>query len=855
MSYFVYKDADKSTIDLFTKSGFKVVTSIGDVKNSTIVYDMSYPVECGENNGNTLILLVTNPIFDTKIIDKFDFFLPTSPYLYDNLLKTLGFRLLLPINPGGHKYWDKYFCTDKFFRGYRSRLSTFKKGNYNACGLVIYDDNNELVGKDYSNVRTIKIDSCINKTLFDIHNHLVLRRKAEANTKFYVPKQNGYETIFVKNYSDKINVKRGVRYFIVREGFRYTQGINFAKIFDNCIRSNLNIASFKVSGATDPEYALIWHNKRTKSLTLCEMLTYVEYHDSRIVGHNETKITDDDVYNIYYHYGQRRMYHMYEHLLPVQNSYYDVLVKFVRKINIVDDQRCNGKKFLRIVSFWGGLNNYPFKVSDITDFVKNNEYLFEQKRALLVSKAITSYGGNQKTAIQVYNELMEEGYDVKVACITKIDLVGCIDKNDVLKFKRIDDMVMECNSGPYEFVIINKLDEMVGRAKHIKPRRMFITHNSMDPVNTNLIKYNGYFEKIFTINHHHASSMYSNGVNCTVTRYLNYDDNNIKRVDDRKTFRYNIVFIGRLSNEKNLSLLLDSLAEFNKGRMKNKIKLTVMGNGKIGEDVARYANDPNVYFTGRVDHDRIIYYLSNADYLVSTSCTEGIPFVFLEAMSAGIPVISSNIIGCKEVVNDNSTGFLYDFEGYNEIKDSMSIVDGRWNVFNIMSRHRDKNVKSIVSALERAYSVSISQWNTMSQNCHSYYTEHFNIGTKYKINMRNMNSCNKVAIVCDDCDPMFERLFKNIDIVKSLDESVRGTYDMVLDLNTFDIFCGRLSLLKNNRFDAKHLGRMNKTMSRLYRLRREMIDNDIRELLDGKSRITINKGEKSLNVNAVNNYI
>ncbi len=47
-----------------------------------------------------------------------------------------------------------------------------------------------------------------------------------------------------------------------------------------------------------------------------------------------------------------------------------------------------------------------------------------------------------------------------------------------------------------------------------------------------------------------------------------------------------------------------------------------------------------------------------ADVLVSTSATEGVPNVVLEAMSWGLPVIATDVGGVAEVVRDGETGFL-----------------------------------------------------------------------------------------------------------------------------------------------------------------------------------------------------
>ena len=50
-------------------------------------------------------------------------------------------------------------------------------------------------------------------------------------------------------------------------------------------------------------------------------------------------------------------------------------------------------------------------------------------------------------------------------------------------------------------------------------------------------------------------------------------------------------------------------------------------------------------------------YLANADIYLSTSLWEGLPLSVLEAMSIGLPVVLSDCVGNRDLVEDN--GFLY----------------------------------------------------------------------------------------------------------------------------------------------------------------------------------------------------
>jgi len=659
---------------------------------------------------------------------------------------------------------------------------------------------------------------------------LLIGKRFSAFNSFKCPLSTKYKTIYINDYTDSISLTRNATYFIVRKGFNFYRNVKFQEVIDNYVNNMFSCVSFPVAGLSDNEFAIIWRSDKNKDTNMCNLLSSVEFHDERLLGQNKEKLSLCNVYNIYKSYGINNMYHMYEHLSKIDSSYYDILVKFVRGVNIINNQKCNPDKFFRILSFWGGLNDYNFDVNEIKKFIKNNNQLFTQKNVLLLSKSIIKYGGNQKTAIQLYNELIEEGYNVKLGCVTAMDLVNCIDKNDIIKFDNVNDIVIEANKGNYEYVIANKLDQFVELAQNIKCQCMFVTHNSMDPINKSLIENSKHFDKIFTINHYHTSLLYDNNACSTVTRYLNYDDNVRTKIASRASLKNNIVFIGRISNEKNVNLLLEAFELFNKTF--KKVTLTIIGDGKLDINHSEYKN---VNFVGRCNYDEIIYHLVHSDYLVSTSCTEGMPFVFLEAMSIGIPVISSNILGCNEIIEENKTGFLFDFENYNKNKNSMD----NWDIFDIVTKDNKKNILNITNILKKAYTIDINKWNQLSNNCYKFYKYNFNESNMFKINMSNILKTNKLAIVCNDCDILFKNLFSNIDIREKLSEECVNNYDIIVNVDSFDIFCGKLSLLRNNGFKDRNLRAMNKTISRLYKLHKEMKDNKIKTLSDNTNSISI----------------
>jgi glycosyltransferase involved in cell wall biosynthesis len=78
--------------------------------------------------------------------------------------------------------------------------------------------------------------------------------------------------------------------------------------------------------------------------------------------------------------------------------------------------------------------------------------------------------------------------------------------------------------------------------------------------------------------------------------------------------------------------------------------------GKIRTEIQRLGLGANIHLLGlRHDVPRL---LAAADVFLLTSVSEGIPLTIIEAMAARLPVVSTNVGGISEVVEDEATGLL-----------------------------------------------------------------------------------------------------------------------------------------------------------------------------------------------------
>lgn len=99
------------------------------------------------------------------------------------------------------------------------------------------------------------------------------------------------------------------------------------------------------------------------------------------------------------------------------------------------------------------------------------------------------------------------------------------------------------------------------------------------------------------------------------------------------------------------------------------VLLVCVGNHELKEPSG------NVLYKGYTkDEEELALYYNAADVLLFTSVAENFPLVVLEAMSCGLPVISFDVGGVKEVVSHKETGFIASYEDINDLAKGMDWI-------------------------------------------------------------------------------------------------------------------------------------------------------------------------------------
>ncbi|MCG7994335.1 MAG: glycosyltransferase family 4 protein [Candidatus Thiodiazotropha taylori] len=129
--------------------------------------------------------------------------------------------------------------------------------------------------------------------------------------------------------------------------------------------------------------------------------------------------------------------------------------------------------------------------------------------------------------------------------------------------------------------------------------------------------------------------------------------NYIDHVSEKNTKRSDeLLYVGRLSNEKGISLLLDALSKL------NGFKVTVIGEGP---ELPLVQNNKNIKYIGKLTNESVLKKMSSAlALLIPSICYENFPRIIVEAYSCGLPVIASSIGSIKNIVDDGETGLLFD---------------------------------------------------------------------------------------------------------------------------------------------------------------------------------------------------
>ena len=304
-------------------------------------------------------------------------------------------------------------------------------------------------------------------------------------------------------------------------------------------------------------------------------------------------------------------------------------------------------------------------------------------------------GGPASFVPKISNFLVENGHNVKIICLSEVGNNHIEDNLDVIRIRRSNSLPIRWLKTIYQIVkngrnsdlifvnglgvestiaalILKKklIRKIVGDPVWERAYNQKKTSESFDEFQNNkhsfLIEVQKLLrnwsinsaEIVITPSDHLKSFVSGLGFSNKILKINNgVDITDIKKTNARKA-DVNLLIISRLVIQKNINIVIEAMELLDN---KN-VKLSIIGEGgefnKL-EGVIHELNLQNrVQLLGRIDNNKISQFLLTADIFIQASDYEGLPHSVLEAINYEIPILSTEVGGCKDLLNDGERGFI-----------------------------------------------------------------------------------------------------------------------------------------------------------------------------------------------------
>lgn len=190
------------------------------------------------------------------------------------------------------------------------------------------------------------------------------------------------------------------------------------------------------------------------------------------------------------------------------------------------------------------------------------------------------------------------------------------------------------------------------------------------------------------------------GVNLKYYTYQKYPEND----------KVHFLYLGRIMKEKGMDELFYAAKELQRKEVPFVLDLVGFFEDEYKEKIDKLVDAKIAVFHGFQEDPRPYYAM--VDCVVLPSYHEGMSNVLLEAAATGRPVITSNIPGCKEAVDDDKSGLLCEAEDWNDLYRKMSKIARMSRIereaMGVCGRDKmarefdkDKVVKKTIQGIER----------------------------------------------------------------------------------------------------------------------------------------------------------
>jgi len=281
------------------------------------------------------------------------------------------------------------------------------------------------------------------------------------------------------------------------------------------------------------------------------------------------------------------------------------------------------------------------------------------------------FGGIEAMIIDLVNEQVKQ-HDVHLIIINRK-----INQNE---FQKINNKVKTYLVGrkvgspnPFKFIRVNWLlhkidadvvhchiENLINVIPFYKKSRICLTVHDVRKQRKYLRKY----DKLFAISNTVKNDIYTHAGLRSTLIYNGMNLSLIKRKNDYNFKKFKILQISRLDHEKkgqDVLLRAFSILIYNKNI--SNIQLDFIGDGKslayLKEIATELKIDEQVRFLGFKNRDYIFNHLKDYNLLVQPSNYEGFGMTVIEGITAGLPVLVSNIEGPMEIIQNGRYGYHF----------------------------------------------------------------------------------------------------------------------------------------------------------------------------------------------------
>ena len=165
-----------------------------------------------------------------------------------------------------------------------------------------------------------------------------------------------------------------------------------------------------------------------------------------------------------------------------------------------------------------------------------------------------------------------------------------------------------------------------------------------------------------------------------------------------------ILYVGRLDIGKGLGDLIHAAAIFTRSEPETPYRFILVGKGPLESQMHKMIDDEGLgkYFElkGHISQENredLVLLYNRATIFVQPSHHEGMSTVILEAMACGMPVISTNVGGAPEIIQDRINGLLVPNRSPSDLAAAFLELTGDSELRSALGQNAQKTVRDLYS--------------------------------------------------------------------------------------------------------------------------------------------------------------